>query len=135
MVKGLWNYAVKADDVEKAAAFYTSSMGASLMLRGEVYDCKYVLVRLGTTRVILFDRAPYETDLNLELPPGFLHAVYEVDDFAAEVHRLRRAGVKFIMQPRILEGQFGVRELVFFEAPDKTRVEVMQVLKESGKAG
>lgn len=135
MVKGLWNYAVKVNDVEKTAAFYTEHMGASLMLRGEVYGCQYVLIRIGTTRVILFDRAPYEKDLHLDLPPGFLHAVYEVDDFEEDVERLRRSGMKFIMEPRILEGEFGVRKIAFFEAPDGIRTEVMQILEDSGRAG
>jgi catechol 2,3-dioxygenase-like lactoylglutathione lyase family enzyme len=135
MIKGLWNYAVKASDIEKAATFYTDFMGASVKFRGEVYGCKYVLIRLGATRVILFDRAPYERHLNLDLPPGFLHAVYEVDDFEAKVESLRGSGVKFLMEPRILEGEFGVRKIAFFEAPDGTRIEVMQVLKDSGAAG
>jgi catechol 2,3-dioxygenase-like lactoylglutathione lyase family enzyme len=135
MIKGLWNYAVKAYDIEKTATFYTDIMGASLMFRGEVYGCNYILIRLGDTRVIVFDRAPYEEDLNLDLPPGFLHAVYEVDDFEAKVESLRQSGVKFIMEPRILEGLFGMRKIAFFEAPDGTRVEVMQVLRDSGRAG
>jgi catechol 2,3-dioxygenase-like lactoylglutathione lyase family enzyme len=134
VIKGLWNYAVKADDVEKVAAFYTGYMGASLMFRGEVYGCKYALIRLGQTRLILFDRAPYEKDLNLDLPLGFLHAVYEVDDFELEVARLRQSGVKFIMEPRILEGEFGTRKIAFFQAPDGTRIEIMQILRDSGKA-
>lgn len=135
MVKGLWNYAVKAEDIEKAAAFYVGCMGASLMFRGEVYGCNYVLIRLGTMRVILFDRAPYEKELNLDLPSGFLHAVYEVDDFASAVESLRKFGATFLMEPRILEGEFGIREIAFFQAPDGTRLEVMRILKDSGKAG
>lgn len=135
MIKGLWNYAVKADDIEKVAAFYTGCMGASLMFRGTVYGCRYVLIRLGSTRVILFDKAPYEEDLKLDLPPGFLHAVYEVDNFESEVENLRQFGVKFLMEPRILEGEFGVRKIAFFQAPDGTRIEVMQSLQDSGKAG
>ena len=135
MVKGLWNYAVKVHDLDKVATFYMEYMGASLRVRGEIYGCKYVLIGMGSTRVILFDRAPYEEDLNLDLPAGFLHAVYEVDDFEKEVERPRRAGVKFIMEPRILKGEFGVRKIAFFEAPDGIRTEVMQVLEDSGLAG
>lgn len=135
MIKGLWNYAVKATDIESAAAFYTECMGASLMFRSEVYGCKYILIRLGSTRVIVFDRAPYEKELNLDLPPGFLHAVYEVDDFEGAVQNLRQFGAQFIMEPQLLDGEFGLRKIAFFQAPDGTRLEVMQVLKDSGKAG
>lgn len=135
MIKGLWNYAVKAEDIESTAAFYVECMGASLMFRSEVFGCKYLLIRLGTMRVILFDRAPYERDLNLDLPPGFPHAVYEVDDFEAQVRALRKFGAKFLMKPQTLEGEFGKRKIAFFQAPDGTRLEVMQVLHDSGKAG
>jgi catechol 2,3-dioxygenase-like lactoylglutathione lyase family enzyme len=135
VIKGLWNYAVKTDDVEKAAAFYTGYMGASLLFRGEVYGCKYVLVRVGQTRLICFDRAPYETDLSLDLPLGFLHVVFEVDDLELEVEHLRQSGVEFVMEPRILEGEFGTRKIAFFQAPDGTRIEVMQILQDSGRAG
>jgi extradiol dioxygenase family protein len=135
VIKGLWNYAVKAEDIDKAAAFYVDCMGASLMIRSEVYGCKYVLLRLGTMRLILFDRAPYERDLKLDLPPGFLHAVYQVEDFEAQVETLRKFGVKFLMEPQTLEGEFGKRKIAFFQAPDGTRLEVMQVLQDSGKAG
>jgi len=135
VVKGLWNYAVKVHDLDRVAAFYEQYMGATLRVRGEIYGCKYVLIALGTTRVILFDRAPYEKDLNLDLPAGFLHAVYEVDDFEEEIKRLREAGVKFIMEPRILRAEFGLRKIAFFEAPDGIRTEVMQILEDSGLGG
>jgi extradiol dioxygenase family protein len=135
MVKELWNYAVKAADIENAAAFYVSTMGARVMFRGEVYDCKYILIRLGNTRLIIFDKAPYEKDLETELPNGFLHAVYEVDDLDKVIDSLQHYGTKFIMSPRVLKGEFGARRIVFVEAPDGTRVEVMQILEDSGKAG
>jgi catechol 2,3-dioxygenase-like lactoylglutathione lyase family enzyme len=135
VIKGLWNYAVKAADVEKASSFYIRCMGAHLLLCGEIYGCKYSLIRLGQTRIILFDRAPYESDLNINLPLGFLHAVYEVDDLDLEVARLRQSDTTFIMEPRILEGEFGTRKIAFFHAPDGTRIEIMQILKDSGRAG
>jgi len=135
MVKELWNYAVKAADIERAAAFYVSTMGATVMFRGEVYDCKYILIRLGNTRLIIFNKAPYEKDLQTDLPNGFLHAVYEVDDLEKVIHSLQHYGTKFIMSPRVLEGEFGTRRIAFVEAPDGTRVEVMQILEDSGKAG
>ncbi len=133
MVKGMWNYAIKTRDLEKSIEFYTRSMRAELRIRGEIYGAQYVLLRMGETRLILFDKAPYEEDLGLDLPPGFLHVVYEVDDFESEVERLREAGVKFFMEPRVLRAEFGLRKIAFFEAPDGIRTEIMQVLEDSGK--
>ena len=134
MIKSMWNYALKVVDVQNAADFYTRYMGAEVRVSGEIYGANYVLIRLGDTRVILFDKAPYEEELHLNLPLGFLHVVYEVDDFESQVELLRQSGVKFFMEPRILEGEFGVRKIAFFEAPGGVRTEIMEVLEDSGRA-
>lgn len=134
MIKGLWNYAVKVRDLDGAAAFYQSAMGAKLRISDTVLGCDYRLLRLGGTRIILFERAPYEHLLDEALPLGFLHAVYEVDDFDAQVAALRQAGVTFLLGPEEIEAAFGRRKIVFFEAPDGLRTEVMQILHDTGKA-
>ena len=134
MLKGLWNYAIKTDDLQKSADFYVRQMGAQIRLQGEILGSQYVLIRMGETRVILFDRAPHERELGLNLPPGLLHVVYEVDDFEAQIERLRQAGVTFLMEPQRLEGEFGIRMIAFFESPEGVRTEVMQVIENSGKA-
>ncbi len=134
MVKGLWNYAIKVVDLETATAFYVDVLGAELRIRSEVLGSTYVLLRLGGTRVILFDKAPYEDLLGGTLPPGFLHDVYEVDDFDAQISRLRASGVRFIMEPRVIEVAFGRRRIAFFETPDGVRTEVMQILEDTTTA-
>jgi catechol 2,3-dioxygenase-like lactoylglutathione lyase family enzyme len=133
MVKGLWNYAIKVADLEKASAFYVDVLGAELRIRSEVHGSAYALLRLGETRVILFDKAPYEDVLGKTLPPGFLHDVFEVDDFDAQIARLRAAGVRFIMEPRVIEAEFGRRRIAFFETPDGMRTEVMEILEDTAK--
>ena len=133
MVKGLWNYAIKVNDIQKAADFYTKYMGAELRFSSVIFGCRSILLRIGESRIILFDRAPYEKGLGLNLPPGFLHVVYEVDRFESAVDRVRQAGVKFIMEPCVIKGEFGVRKIAFFETPDGVRTEIMQVLEDSGK--
>ena len=130
MVKGLWNYALKVADLDRAIGFYTDALGAELRLRGEVLGSEYALLRLGDTRLILFEKAPYEDLLGRELPPGFLHDVYEVTDFDAQIARLRAAGVRFLMEPRVVEAEFGTRRIAFFETPDGLRTEVMEILKD-----
>ena len=132
MVKGLWNYAIKVADMERASRFYADVLGAEVRLRGEVLGCVYTLIRLGDTRVILFEKAPYEDLLGQELPQGFLHDVYEVDDLEAHVARLRATGVRFIMEPETITAAFGRRRIAFFETPDGMRTEVMQVLEDTG---
>ena len=70
MIHGLWNYAIKALDIEKIIDFYVQHLGAQLRLSGEVFGCQYVFRRLGDTRLLIFDRAPYEEQHNMNLPQG-----------------------------------------------------------------
>jgi catechol 2,3-dioxygenase-like lactoylglutathione lyase family enzyme len=135
MVKGLWNYAIKVADIERAVAFYVQALGAEVRIESAVLGCRYTLIQIGTTRVILFEKAPYEDLLGVELPLGFLHDVYEVDDFDAQIARLRAAGVRFIMEPREIAAAFGRRRIAFFETPDGLRTEVMQILDDAPAAG
>ena len=95
MIKRLWNYGVKVESLREVTEFYTRYMGAEVRIQSEVLGCQYVLLRLGEMRLILFDKAPYEDDLGLNLPLGFLHVVYETDDFESEIAKLRESGVKF----------------------------------------
>ena len=131
MIKGLWNYAIKVREIERAIAFYTGALGAEVRLRGEVLGCAYALIRLGDTRVILFEKAPYEEQLGTTLPQGFLHDVYEVDDLDDQIARLRQAGVRFIMEPQVIEAEFGRRKIAFFETADGLRTELMQILEDA----
>ena len=133
MVKGLWNYAIKATSIEKTTEFYVRNFDAEVRIRSEVLGSRYHLLRLGDSRLIIFDKAPYEDLIGRTLPPGYLHDVYEVDDFDEHINRLRDSGVRFVMEPQELEADFGRRRIAFFENPDGMRTEVMQVLEDSDK--
>ncbi len=130
----LWNYAVKVADLEAAALFYGSVLGGELRLTGRVLGCDYRMLRLGDTRLFLFTKAPYEDQLEEPLPLGFLHLVFEVDDFDTEVARLREAGVTFFVEPQEIEAEFGRRRIAFFIAPDGVRTEIMQIITDTGIA-
>ena len=130
MVIGLWNYAIKAPDLEGTTEFYVQQMGAQLRMQGEVFECKYNFVRLGDTRVLIFDRAPYEQQHGMNLPPGFLHVVYEVDDHDEHVRRLRETGLRFLMEPQEIETEIGRRKIAFFEDPNGIRTEVMEIIED-----
>jgi predicted enzyme related to lactoylglutathione lyase len=134
MIKRMWNFAVKVEDLQRATDFYSTCFGGEVRIKGEVLGSKYVLLRLGEMRVILMDKAPYEEQLNRNLPPGFLHLVFEVDDFDAHLKLLRESAVKIFMEPCIIEGEFGKRKIVFFETPEGIRTEIMQTLEDTGKA-
>jgi len=129
MVKGIWNYAIKAHDVEAVANFYCAHFDAKVLRRREMSGTKDILVKMGVTRVLIFEKAPYEDELGLNLPEGFLHDVYEVDDFDIYYARLQAAGVKLLTEPKVIETDFDRRKLVFIETPTGIRTEVMQVLE------
>lgn len=130
MIIGLWNYAIKAADIEETTQFYVNHMGGELRLSGEVFGCKYNFVRLGSTRLLIFDRAPYEQQHGMSLPPGFLHLVYEVDDLERHVAMLREAGVRWLMEPQEIELELGRRKIAFFIDPNGIRTEVMQIIED-----
>ena len=130
MIIGLWNYAIKASDLESTTTFYVKHMSAQLKLRGEVFGCKYNFVRLGNTRVLIFDKAPYEEPHDMNLPPGFLHVVYEVDDHAKHVQMLNGSGVRFLMDPQEISTELGRRKIAFFEDPTGIRTEIMEIIED-----
>ncbi|HCK42135.1 MAG: hypothetical protein CMJ72_04170 [Planctomycetaceae bacterium] len=130
MIVGLWNYAIKATDLDKTTQFYVEHLGGELRLSGEVFGCNYNFVRLGDTRLLIFDRAPYEEQHGMDLPPGFLHVVYEVDDHEKHVQMIRDAGLEFLMEPQEIETQVGRRKIAFFVDPNGIRTEIMQVLED-----
>ena len=131
MVKRLWNYAVKAPDIQEATEFYEKHLGAESRLQGEVFGCKFNVVKIAEMRILIFDKAPYEEPLGMNLTPGFLHAVYEVDDFEETIESLKRSGVRFLMEPQLIHAAFGIRKIAFFEAPDGVRTEVMQIIEDA----
>ena len=57
VVKGLWNYAIKVADIDRAAAFCVETLGAEVRFESEVLSGRYTLLQIGTTRVILFEGA------------------------------------------------------------------------------
>ena len=132
MIKGLWNHAIKVEDLDDATRFYVETLGAELRYASTVLGCDYRLIRLGDARILLFDRAPYEHLLDEPLPPGLLHTVYEVDDLDSQVERLRASGCRILMEPTEIESDFGVRRICFFIGPGGVRTEVMQIIRDSG---
>ena len=43
---------------------------------------------------------------------------------------LRQAGVRFLIEPQVIEAEFGTRRIAFFETPDGLRTEVMEILED-----
>ena len=92
------------------------------------------MLRLGGTRQLLFMKAPYEDPLNEPIPLGFLHVVFELDDFGVGVGRLRDADVPFILGPQEIEPAVGHRRSMILVAPQGVRTEIMQMFTDTGVA-
>ena len=99
------------------ATFYIEHLDAKMLRHRERSGVKDILVKLSATRLLIFEKAPYEDQLGLNLPEGFLHDVYEVDDFEAYYVRLQAAGVRFLTEPRLIETDFDRRKIVFMQSP------------------
>ena len=133
MVKGLWNYAIKVADMEQAIAFYIDARRRGAQPQRGAGSALHA-ASAGRDARDPVREAPYEDLIGETLPCGFLHDVYEVDDFDEQIARLRAMGVRFIMEPRDIEADFGRRRIAFFETLDGMRTEVMQIFEDPAPA-
>ena len=83
MITNFSSYALKVEDLDDAVAFYVKHFEARPCASGSVFGCNYASVNVADTMVYFFDKALYENAIGRVLPYGYLHAVFEVDDFAA----------------------------------------------------
>lgn len=119
------NLAVKVRDIEAAAAWYRG-IGAVVSGPDEWEGGQRADVQLGALKLTLFTRALYEDATDLP-PEGFLHAALMSDDLSRDV-----AGLEPLWGPQVISGPFGVRRVVFFDAPGGIRLEFMEQLDGSG---
>ena len=126
-----YHVALKVANVEDAVDFYREFLDGELVDRGRPDPdetgptaVEYAALSVGDKLVYVFDRAPYEAaGLVDELPYGFLHFGYVVDDVDAAAAELEDA-VSFVMEPTV----FGDLNVAFFEGPGGTRIELIEHL-------
>ena len=122
-VTAIANLAVKVQDIEASAAWYRG-IGATVDGPVEWEGAKRADVRLGALALTLFTRALYEDSVEMPVE-GFLHAALMSDDLEKDI-----AGMTPLWGPEIIRGSFGVRRVVFVEAPGGIRLEFMEQLDE-----
>ena len=127
-----FHVAIKVDDIDEGLEFYRGQFDAELIERGRAEDSEgaaaveHVALEVADKRVYLFDRAPYEAaGLVCDLPTGFLHFGFVVDDVEAAHEELTAAGVEFIMEPSV----FGDLKIAFFTDPAGVRIELLEHLE------
>lgn len=120
-VTALVNLAVKVRDIEAAVDWYRG-IGATVTDPAEWEGGRRSDVALGALRLTLFTRALYE-DRTVLPADGFLHAALMSDDLDGDI-----GAVTPLWGPEVIRGPFGVRRVVFFEAPGGIRLELMEQL-------
>jgi catechol 2,3-dioxygenase-like lactoylglutathione lyase family enzyme len=124
-VTALVNLAVKVGDIEEAVSWYRG-IGATVTDPVEWEGAQRADVVLGALSLTLFTRALYED--RADLPgEGFLHVALMSDDLEGD-----GAGMSPLWGPRVIRGAFGVRRVLFLEAPGGIRLELMEQLDEPG---
>ena len=127
-----FHVALKVDDPDSAAAFYQAHLDADILERRRAEESNSelavdaVVLDVADKLVYLFDQAPYEAaGLVDDLPVGFLHFGYVVDDIADAFAHLTAADVEILMEPT----QSGDKRIGFFLAPGGVRIEFIEYIE------
>jgi methylmalonyl-CoA/ethylmalonyl-CoA epimerase len=125
---------IAVPDIEAAARFYTEHLGLKLGGIEEVADqkVKVAFLPIGEVRLELVQPTSPESPVAKFLEkngPGFHHIAYQVDDAAAEVERLKAAGVRMLDEkPRT--GAHNTR--IAFVHPKSSGGVLTELVQESG---
>ncbi|MFB6229293.1 MAG: VOC family protein [Halobacteriales archaeon] len=124
-----FHVALKVNDIDACAMFYQEQFDAELLERGDAEGgegataVNHAALAVADKRVYLFDQAPYEAaGLIDDIPTGFLHFGFVVDDVDSAYEELTTAGIDFIMEPSV----FGDLKIAFFTDPAGVRVELLE---------
>lgn len=127
--ESFFHVAIKVDDVDAGVEFYREYFNAEVLERGDPSDGEgatavtHAALAIADKRVYLFDKAPYEAaGLIEEVPTGFLHFGFVVDDAEAAYEELKAAGIEFIMEPTV----FGDLKIAFLLGPADVRIELLE---------
>src|SRR5262245_39903613 len=117
------NVRYMVDDVDAAIAFYTTHPGFTLLTRQAP---AFADVKRGDLRLLLSGRTSSAgrpmPDGRQPVPGGWTRFQVIVDDIAAEVERLRAAGVRF--RNDVIKGPGGAQVLI--EDPAGNPIEIFQ---------
>lgn len=129
--ESFFHVAIKVDDLQASEEFYQDQLAAEVLERGHADDgerataVNYTAFSMADKRVYLFERAPYEAaGLVDEIPTGFLHFGFVVDDVDTAYEQLQSRGTEIIMEPTT----FGDLKIVFFTDPTGVRIELLEHL-------
>jgi lactoylglutathione lyase len=111
----LHHTAIMASDLERSVHFYTRLFGFHVVERGEFAGGPLAFLGLEGSLIELVQGAGYPAEGVVN------HIAFTVEDLAAEMERLRQAGVRFLE-----EALYNGRRIAFCEGPDGEIIELMQ---------
>lgn len=127
--ESFFHVAIKVDDVDEGVEFYREFFDADVLERGHARDGEgatavdHAALDIADKRVYLFERAPYEAaGLVDDLPVGFLHFGFVVDDVERAYEELVTSGVEIVMEPSV----FGELKIAFVADPAGVRIELLE---------
>jgi methylmalonyl-CoA epimerase len=121
-MSGVHHVGIAVDDLDAAVERYKTLFGATVEHRERVEEqgVEAASLRVGPSRIELLAATGPDTPVGKFLAkrgPGMHHVAFEVEDVAAELERLKAAGVELIDEvPR--RGMFGLQ--VAFVHPEST---------------
>jgi methylmalonyl-CoA epimerase len=120
MANGIDHLGLAVEDLDAAAELYGKLLGAVQVGRDVLPDTDVLMLAVGDSRIELVASRGPDTPVGKFLAsrgPGMHHVAFAVDDVAAELARLREAGVELVdEEPR--PGAFG--HTVAFVHPHST---------------
>jgi lactoylglutathione lyase len=113
---------IKAKDIEKSVDFYTRILGFRVLEEIEVLNTIYTFVGDETTRIEIEQAAPNDTMIDVNTQSGLYHIAFIVKDIDSLAEKLKKEGVKFVMEPIQLRED---RKIAFIEDPDGVRIQLI----------
>jgi len=112
---------LKAPDPRKTAEFYVEYAGATIASERTGSDGRKSF-RLDLHGVPL-NVTDFLDEQKLEQHYGLEHVAIDTDNFAAEVAKIKAAGIKILEERTLADG----RKVCFFEGPEGVRLEFLEM--------
>lgn len=113
---------IKSKDIKKSVDFYTRILGFKVLEEIEVLNNIYTFVGDETIRIEIEQAAPNDTMIDVNTQYGLYHIAFIVKDIDSLAEKLKKDGVKFIMEPVQLRED---RKIAFIEDPDGVRIQLI----------
>jgi catechol 2,3-dioxygenase-like lactoylglutathione lyase family enzyme len=127
----IWTLGAKVPDLDAEIAF-VEKLGGELVLDDRIpfggREFRVPLIRFGDKYLHLAEEMVYESSLELPLPDGLCHVVFEVDDLDATRQAALESGATEITPPARVSAGFGTRDVVFLRSPGGILFELIRII-------